>query len=74
MTEFVEKKLLPLVMSFALGVLVTPDSRDAEYRYARALAECQQAADTPEQGIVLQHYAEAGRAAADHSNLQESMK
>ena len=55
--EWVEKKLLPLVMAFALGVLVTPDSRDTEYRYARALAECQQGADAPEQGIALQHYA-----------------
>ena len=55
--EWVEKKLLPLVMAFALGVLVTPDSRDTEYRYARALAECQQGAGAPEQGIALQHYA-----------------
>ena len=61
MTEFIERKLLPLVMAFVAGFLVAPDDRDTEYRYARALAECQQGADTPEQGIALQHYAEAGR-------------
>lgn len=59
MTEFIEKRVLPLVMAFALGVLVVPDDRDERYRLAQAVAECQQAADTPEQGIALQHYAEA---------------
>lgn len=57
MTEIIEKRVLPLVMAFALGFLVAPDDRDERYQLARAVAECQQGADTPAQGIALQHYA-----------------
>ena len=74
MTEFVERKALPLLMAFVAGFLVSPDDRDERYRLALAVAECQQDADTNEQGIALQHYAEADRVMVDRNNTKENTK
>lgn len=60
MTEFIERRILPLVMAFAMGLLVAPDDRDSRadhYRTAHALAECQQSIESPADGVAMQHYA-----------------
>lgn len=68
MTEFIERKALPLLMAFVAGFLVAPDDRDKRYRLAKAVAECQQGASAPADGIAAQHYAETNQAAEDNNN------